>query len=198
MLKFAINKTNPNILFKFVEEVKHNVGTDPIFGTKTMYKGFKYEGSTETEVLIDSVAFGNEWLGIANAALDKVLDTATENLDADIVAGNIKEGITIFDVTGTLVELVGEEIEVDATVAEQVITPSEGKNGITEITVNPVTAAIDENIVSGNIKSGVTILGVEGASTVVDVSDTDAVAGDVAAGKFFYTADGTKTEGTAV
>lgn len=198
MLKFAINRRNPNILFKFVEEVKHNVGANPIFGTKTMYKGFKYEGSTETEVLIDSVAFENEWLGIANAALNEVLDTATENLDADIVAGNIKEGITIFDITGTLVELVGEEVEVDATVAEQIITPSEGKNGITEITVNPVTADIDANIVSGNIKSGVTILGVEGSSTVVDVSDTDAVAEDVAAGKFFYTADGTKTEGTAV
>ena len=33
--------------------------------------------------------------------------------------------------------------------------------------------------------------------TAVDISDTTAVAGDVAQGKYFYTADGTKTAGTA-
>lgn len=33
--------------------------------------------------------------------------------------------------------------------------------------------------------------------TAVDISDTTAVANDVAQGKYFYTADGTKTEGTS-
>lgn len=33
--------------------------------------------------------------------------------------------------------------------------------------------------------------------TAVDISDTTAIAEDVAQGKYFYTADGTKTEGTA-
>lgn len=36
-----------------------------------------------------------------------------------------------------------------------------------------------------------------GTAKFADVSDTDAVASDVASGKYFYTADGTKTEGTA-
>ena len=54
--------------------------------------------------------------------------------------------------------------------------------------------AVDADLATGNIKSGVTIFGIEGTSTVKDVSDTTAVAADVAAGTYFYTADGTRTE----
>jgi hypothetical protein len=49
--------------------------------------------------------------------------------------------------------------------AEQTITASEGYDGLGTVTVNAVTAAIDENIVAENIKSGVTILGVTGSYT---------------------------------
>ena len=46
--------------------------------------------------------------------------------------------------------------------SQQTITADEGKDGLGTVTVNAVTAAIDENIVAGNIKDGVTILGVIG------------------------------------
>lgn len=49
-------------------------------------------------------------------------------------------------------------------------TPSQGKNAITEATVEAVTSSIDANIQSGNIKSGVTILGVNGSNNVIDTS----------------------------
>lgn len=40
---------------------------------------------------------------------------------------------------------------------------SDSYYGLSKVTVNAVTAAIDANIVAGNIKSGVTILGVTGS-----------------------------------
>lgn len=88
----------------------------------------------------------------------------TSSIDANIAAGNIKSGVTILGVSGEVVELVGETAEVTPTTSAQTITPVTG-NGITSVSVNPVTAAIDANIIAENIKSGVTILGVEGTYT---------------------------------
>ena len=51
---------------------------------------------------------------------------------------------------------------ITATTSKQTVTPSSSYNGFSSVTVNAVTAAIDDNIVAGNIKSGVTILGGEG------------------------------------
>lgn len=55
-----------------------------------------------------------------------------------------------------------ENKTVTPTTAEQIITAGEGYDGLGTVTVSAVTAAIDENIVAANIKSGVTILGVTG------------------------------------
>ncbi len=61
-----------------------------------------------------------------------------------------------------IVELKGETKTVTPTTSQQIITPSSGKNGITQATVNAVTSAIDNNIVAENIKKDVTILNVTG------------------------------------
>lgn len=124
-----------------------------------------------------------------------IASAVTASIDSDIVAGNIKSGVEILGVSGTVTELVGETRTVSITsTSGNTFTPSSGKNGITSIKVNPtnqnrtvtpsttsqtlsvnsgysgngtitvnaVTSSIDSDIVAGNIKSGVNILGVTG------------------------------------
>ena len=55
-----------------------------------------------------------------------------------------------------------ENKSVTPTTAQQTITAGEEYDGLGTVTVAAVTAAIDANIVAGNIKDGVTILGVTG------------------------------------
>ena len=86
----------------------------------------------------------------------------TSEIDVNIASNNIKEGVTILGVAGTLKEEKPEErFNVQPTTAEQTITPTEG-SVFSGGTVHAVTAAIDVNITSNNIKEGVTILGVAG------------------------------------
>ena len=97
---------------------------------------------------------------------DKVtIAPVTSSIDSNIKTTNIKKGVNILGVEGTLEEVNGEEIFVTPTKEEQVIIPDleAGKNAITKATINPVTSAVDENIVNTNIKKGISILGVEGS-----------------------------------
>ena len=62
----------------------------------------------------------------------------TSDIDSDIQAGNIKSGVNILGVNGTVVELNGETKSVSLTNANgQTFTPSSNKNAITSITVTP-------------------------------------------------------------
>lgn len=51
---------------------------------------------------------------------------------------------------------------VEPTTVQQVVTPTTGYDGLSSVTVNAVTSSIDQNIQAGNIKSGVSILGIDG------------------------------------
>ena len=86
----------------------------------------------------------------------------TSDIDVNIASNNIKEGVTILGVAGTLKEEKPEEVfNVQPTTAEQTITPTAG-SVFSGGTVHAVTSSIDSNIVPENIKEGVSILGVAG------------------------------------
>ena len=67
-----------------------------------------------------------------------------------------------------------KEIIIEPKSEAQIIKPRFGYDGLADVTVEAVTAAIDENIVAGNIKKGVTILGVEGTYEGETPSNTPA------------------------
>ena len=96
----------------------------------------------------------------------------TSEIDVNITSNNIKEGVSILGVAGTLKEEKSEEtFNVQPTTAEQTITPSVG-SVFSGGTVHAVTSSIDSNIVPENIKEGVSILGVAGTLSGGSGGDT--------------------------
>ena len=106
----------------------------------------------------DDVANESTIVGVLNAIADKLDGDGTAILNADAIAN-------IAAVAGNANPPSLQNKTVTPTTRKQTITASSSYDGLGTVTVNAVTAAIDANIVAGNIKSGVTILGVEGTYT---------------------------------
>lgn len=111
------------------------------------------------------------------------VSAVTSSIDANITSGNIKSGVTILGVNGSVVELDGEQINITPTTSQQVITPTSPKNAITQATVSAVTSSIDANITAENIKKDVEILGVTGTYEGSGGSTTNILKSVVAEGK---------------
>ena len=107
-------------------------------------------------------------------------------IDEDIKPEYIKDGVDILGVIGNVVELQGEEKTIIPSTTQQIIVPSDGKNGMTRLTVEAVDSSIDENIKPENIKEGTNILGVDGQYRGIDTSDATATADDILKGKTSY------------
>ena len=97
-----------------------------------------------------------------NGFTQVTVPAVTSSIDANIQSANIVDGISILGVNGSATVLNGDTLSVTPTTLSQVITPTSPKNGFTEVSVSAVDNSIDPNIIAGNIKSGVEILGVTG------------------------------------
>lgn len=91
------------------------------------------------------------------AALSKVVVLG----DSQLKSENIRNGVEIFGVTGTLTTFDRPLMETSITpsMSKQVLTPDSDHSGFSKVTV-----AGDENLVAANIRKGVTIFGVTGTN----------------------------------
>lgn len=89
----------------------------------------------------------------------------------------------------TIAAVPTEEKSATPSVSGQEIVPTAGKF------LSKVTVSGDANLVADNIKSGVSIFGVQGTLTSLDTSDANATAGDIVTGKTAYV-NGSKITGT--
>lgn len=140
--------TAPNIGFSSVE-VNVPTGSEPVINSLNI--------TPATSAQIIPAPAGVD--GFAPVSVAAV----TAAIDSDIVASNIKSGVSILGVAGSVVELDGETVTITPSTSQQTITPTSPHNGITSATVSAVTSAIDSNIQAANIKKDVTILGVTGS-----------------------------------
>lgn len=104
----------------------------------------------------DDVASETTIVGVLNAIADKFSGDDDAVLNAEGIAA-------ITAVVGNVNPPSLQNKTVTPTTSKQTITAASSYDGLGTVTVNAVTAAIDSNIVAGNIKSGVTILGVTGS-----------------------------------
>jgi len=83
------------------------------------------------------------------------------SIDSDIQPINIRQGVDILGVTGSLQEITKQPLNITPSTSAQTYTAPSGE-AYDPVQVDAVTASIDPNITAENIKSGVSILGVTG------------------------------------
>lgn len=144
--------------------------------------------------------------------------SGTVATDSNLLTGNIRSGITIFGVAGKL--SVVETSDGTATAGQMLsgatgyvngtkITGTIASKGATTYTPGTTAQTIasgqyisgvqtisgDSNLVTGNIRSGVSIFGISGKSSVVDTADGSAIASQILSGYTAYV-NGSKITGS--
>lgn len=110
-------------------------------------------------------------------------------------AGNLLTGSKAYGAFGAVIGTMANNGALSATISDKTTIVPLQEGYYTSGAIG-ISAQEQEKIISGNIKSGVTILGVSGSSTVKDVSDTTATTATVVSGYEFYGASGAKVQGS--
>ncbi len=112
-------------------------------------------------------AFGGNADDVASASTNvEVLNAISEKFSGEETALTISEAIYNISQVAVNISKSGMTLKtktITPTKSNQTVNASsDSADGFSAVTVNGVTAAIDANITAGNIKHGVTILGVTG------------------------------------
>lgn len=113
---------------------------------------------------------------------------------ATVAADNILTGKTAFGAVGSVTGTMANNGAVAgsiSTVAGTYTVPAGYHNGKGTVSI---AAAEQAKLISGNIKAGVTVLGVSGKTSVVDTADATAATGTIISGKTAYV-NGAKVTG---
>lgn len=114
----------------------------------------KKSAATYTPKTTDQTITANQYLSGAQ----------TIKGDSNLVAGNIRSGVSIFGVTGTVVASTTPNLQTKTVTpksSSQTVKPDSGYDGLSQVTVSG-----DANLVSGNIISGKSIFGVAGSVVI--------------------------------
>lgn len=90
------------------------------------------------------------------------LDLIANEIETKLIASNIKNGIEIFGVEGSLEPIITQHKQITPMIYTQIAIPDVEYNGLHEVIVDAVTAAVDRNIKAENIRYNKSILGVSG------------------------------------
>ena len=178
-----------------------------------MYWGLRTDGSG-WGMLTGTMTTRTVSAGSINVQAGYYEATTLDAIDLDLKADNIKKGTSIFGIGGTVLEAAGdaasEHVLTGKTFSSATaaglsgtmsdigavnITPGTGDQTIAKGYHNGLGVVRgDQDLLSGNIKSNVSIFGVPGDLNVVDTSSGDATAADILADKKVWV-DGSEVTG---
>ena len=124
-----------------------------------MSQGTNSERITQNNAIIND---NNTDLEALKARINSLPDTSIATATAGDIASNKTAFVNGRLITGTKAEPTYQSKTVNPSTSQQVVNPDSNYNGLSSVTVNAVTSAIDNNIQAGNIKKDVSILGVTG------------------------------------
>ena len=167
----SIVTINDKHLTDIATAIRQKSGIEDTFKPSEMAKAIKdiSGGNPILEDIIVNPSISEQTI-IPSADYDGInqvkVNAVTSNIDTDIKPENIKKGVEILGVVGTIEDKPAEPILQNKTVnpstGKQIITADSGYDGLGNVTINEVTSSIDSNIKADNIKQGVSILGVQG------------------------------------
>lgn len=195
-----INITNTvNNLPNYLNTSDATALASDLFDNKTAYvNGQKITGTMNNfgDVTIDPSTVNQLYNGGYYNSIN--INAVTANIDPNINAEYIVDGINILGITGNYQGIIinNQDKVIAPSTSIQTINADPGYTGLGNVTINAVNAEIDPNITAENIAKGINILGItgnfEGGTNTMDATAT---ANDIAFGLTAY-ANNTKITGT--